>query len=72
MGVMCTTSIALAFIGGVYFKGRSGWCGTFCPIAPVQRSHGQAPLIVVRNGYPTTAPDCRRLHTAQAARNRVK
>ncbi len=60
VGVMCTASMVLAFIGGVFFKGRSGWCGTFCPIAPVQRSHGQAPLIVVRNGYCPTCVGCQK------------
>lgn len=43
--------LALAFAGGYVFKGRSGWCGTFCPLAPIQRDYGQAPLVVVRNGY---------------------
>ncbi len=52
--------MVLAFIGGVFFKGRSGWCGTFCPLAPVQRSHGQAPLIVVRNGYCPTCVGCQK------------
>ena len=60
VGVMCLTSIALAFVGGVFFKGRSGWCGTFCPLAPVQRSHGQSPLIVVRNGYCPTCVGCQK------------
>jgi NADPH-dependent 2,4-dienoyl-CoA reductase/sulfur reductase-like enzyme/ferredoxin len=60
VGAMCITSMVLAFIGGVFFKGRSGWCGTFCPLAPVQRSHGQAPLIVVRNGYCPTCVGCQK------------
>ncbi len=40
-----------AFIGGVFFKGRSGWCGTFCPLAPIQKLYGQAPLVMVKNSY---------------------
>jgi len=60
VGMMCATSLALAFAGGVLFKGRSGWCGTFCPLAPVQRSHGQAPLVVVRNGYCPTCVGCQK------------
>lgn len=60
VGAMCSVSMVLAFIGGVLFKGRSGWCGTFCPLAPVQRSHGQAPLIVVRNGYCPTCVGCQK------------
>ncbi len=45
----------MAFAGGLVFKGRSGWCGTFCPLGPIQRAYGHAPLAVVRNGY---CPSC--------------
>ena len=60
VGAMCATSMVLAFLGGVFYKGRSGWCGTFCPLAPVQRSHGQSPLFVVRNGYCPTCVGCQK------------
>lgn len=59
-GTLCLVSLLLAFAGGLSFKGRSGWCGTFCPLAPVQRSHGQSPLIVVRNGYCPTCVGCQK------------
>ena len=52
--------LGLAFAGGAVFKGRSGWCGTFCPLAPIQRTYGQAPLIVVRNGYCTPCVGCQK------------
>lgn len=57
---MCAAALALALVGGFAFKGRSGWCGTFCPLAPVQRSHGQAPVLVVRNGYCPTCVGCQK------------
>lgn len=44
-------ALFFAFVGGVIFKGRSGWCGTFCPLGPMQKLYGHAPLIHVRNGY---------------------
>lgn len=59
-GAMCAAALALAFAGGLVFKGRSGWCGTFCPLSPVQRSHGQAPIFVVRNGYCPTCVGCQK------------
>ena len=59
-GAMCALALALALAGGFAFKGRSGWCGTFCPLAPVQRSHGQAPVLVVRNGYCPTCVGCQK------------
>lgn len=60
VGLGILTVLALAFLGGLFFKGRSGWCGTFCPLAPVQRTYGQAPLIVVRNGYCEPCVGCQK------------
>ena len=51
VGYMLIGVLLLAFIGGLIFKGRSGWCGTFCPLAPIQKVYGHAPLLMVRNGY---------------------
>lgn len=52
--------LALALAGGTVFKGRSGWCGTFCPLAPIQRTYGQAPLLVVKNGYCNPCVGCQK------------
>lgn len=54
------TALALAFIGGTIFKGRSGWCGTFCPLGPIQKAYGHAPIAVVRNGYCPTCVGCQK------------
>ena len=51
LGLILLSALTLAFIGGLIFKGRSGWCGTFCPLAPIQKAYGHAPLLLVRNGY---------------------
>ena len=50
--------MGFAFVGGLVFKGRSGWCGTFCPLGPIQRAYGHAPLAVVPNGYWPTCVGC--------------
>lgn len=60
VGLGILTVLILAFAGGNVFKGRSGWCGTFCPLAPVQRTYGQAPLIVVKNGYCNPCVGCQK------------
>lgn len=60
VGVGLVVVLLLAFAGGTVFKGRSGWCGTFCPLAPVQRIYGQAPLIVVKNGYCNPCVGCQK------------
>lgn len=52
--------LGLAFAGGRVYKGRSGWCGTFCPLAPIQRDYGQAPLVVVRNGWCEPCVGCQK------------
>jgi nitrite reductase (NADH) large subunit len=59
-GAMCAAALVAAWLGGLLYKGRSGWCGTFCPLAPVQRSHGQAPVFVVPNGYCPTCVGCQK------------
>lgn len=43
--------LVAAFTGGVLFKGKSGWCSTFCPMLPVQRIYGQTPLVLVPNRH---------------------
>lgn len=40
-----------AFIMGVYFKGKSGWCSSICPLLPVQRIYGQTPFLKVANSH---------------------
>jgi len=52
--------LILAFVGGFVFAGRSGWCGTFCPLGPIQRTYGHAPLVVVPNGYCPTCVGCQK------------
>ena len=60
VGMGMALVLLVAFAGGVLFKGRSGWCGTFCPLAPIQRTYGQAPLVVVRNGYCEPCVGCQK------------
>lgn len=49
-----------ALVGGLIYTGRSGWCGTFCPLGPIQRAYGHAPLMVVKNGYCDTCVGCQK------------
>lgn len=51
VGVLIIGSLALAFAGGVFLKGKSGWCSTMCPLLPVQRLYGQTPFLTVRNAH---------------------
>lgn len=51
LGILLLAMLALAFAGGIAFKGKSGWCSSFCPLLPVQRVYGQTPFLVVRNSH---------------------
>ncbi len=44
-------ALLAAFVGGLWFKGKSGWCSSICPILPVQRIYAQAPLIAIANDH---------------------
>ena len=44
-------ALAGGFIGGMYLKGKSGWCSSICPLLPVQRIYGQTPFALVGNSH---------------------
>jgi NADPH-dependent 2,4-dienoyl-CoA reductase/sulfur reductase-like enzyme/ferredoxin len=60
LGAVVLAMLAAALVGGLLFKGRSGWCGTFCPLGPIQRTYGQAPVVLVRNGYCEPCVGCQK------------
>src|SRR6185437_2170680 len=43
--------LGLAFAGGFFFKGKSGWCTQFCPMLQIERFYGQSPLVVLPNSH---------------------
>lgn len=43
--------LAGAFLGGLLFKGKSGWCSSICPLYPIQRLYNQTPFITVPNRH---------------------
>ena len=51
-------AMALAFTGGLVFKGKSGWCSSICPLLPVQRMYGQTPFVPVRNSHCNPCVGC--------------
>ena len=46
------------FIGGMFLKGKSGWCSTMCPLLPVQRIYGQTPFALVANSHCAPCVGC--------------
>ncbi len=49
--ILIFAALGLAFLGGVVFKGKSGWCSSVCPMLPVQRLYGQTPFVTVPNAH---------------------
>lgn len=48
---LVVAALVLAFLGGLVFKGKSGWCSSVCPLLPVQRLYGQSPFVTIANAH---------------------
>jgi NADPH-dependent 2,4-dienoyl-CoA reductase/sulfur reductase-like enzyme/ferredoxin len=51
VAVLILGAMGMAFLGGLIFKGKSGWCSSFCPLLPVQRLYGQTPTVLIPNSH---------------------
>jgi len=52
------SALTFAFIGGIIYKGKSGWCSTICPLLPVQRLYAQTPFVTVPNSHCKPCQGC--------------
>lgn len=50
-GALILFGLGAALLGGIIFKGKSGWCSSICPLMPVQRLYGQTPLALIGNAH---------------------
>ncbi|MCB8982535.1 MAG: FAD-dependent oxidoreductase [Ardenticatenaceae bacterium] len=57
-GLLLLGALLGAFIGGLLYKGKSGWCSSICPLYPVQRLYNQTPFKVIPNNYCTPCVGC--------------
>ena len=57
-GILLILTIVSAFVMGVVFKGKSGWCSSVCPLLPLQRVYGQTPFLVVANTHCNPCVSC--------------
>jgi nitrite reductase (NADH) large subunit len=48
----------LALVGGLLFDRKAGFCNAICPVLPVERLYGQAPLLNVRNAHCAACSVC--------------
>lgn len=60
LSVLILIALALALLGGIIFKGKSGWCGSFCPLLPVQRLYAQTPAAFIPNSHCQPCVGCTR------------
>jgi len=60
LAVLLGLALVGAFVGGVLYKGKSGWCGTICPLLPIQKLYGQTPAVVVPSAHCETCLGCQK------------
>ncbi|WP_144394260.1 FAD-dependent oxidoreductase [Pleionea sediminis] len=60
VALLVLIAMSLAFVGGIIFKGKSGWCGSFCPLLPVQRLYAQTPAVLIPNSHCQPCVGCTR------------
>jgi hypothetical protein len=60
LAALLASLLMAAFVGGVWIKGKAGWCTTLCPLMPVERLYGQAPFLTVRNSHCNPCVGCTR------------
>lgn len=58
LGALLAVLLVLAFVGGIFLTGKSGWCSTVCPLLPVQRLYGQHPFIQSPNSHCDPCVSC--------------
>lgn len=51
LAILVLLLLAGAFVMGNFFKGKSGWCSSICPLLPVQRIYGQTPFVTIPNSH---------------------
>ncbi len=51
LAILILGALSSAFIMGIVFKGKSGWCSSICPLLPVQRIYGQTPFVNVTHAH---------------------
>jgi hypothetical protein len=50
--------LVIATVGGLAITGKGGWCATFCPVLPVERLYGQAPLVNAPHAHCASCSGC--------------
>ncbi len=58
------TALAIVLLGvvavalGVFFEWKSGWCSGMCPVHPVEKLYGSAPIVTVANAHCNPCARC--------------
>ncbi|HEY7295723.1 MAG TPA: 2Fe-2S iron-sulfur cluster-binding protein, partial [Dehalococcoidia bacterium] len=51
LALLILYALGAAFVGGLIFKGKSGWCSSVCPLLPPQRVYAQTPFVMLPNAH---------------------
>jgi NADPH-dependent 2,4-dienoyl-CoA reductase/sulfur reductase-like enzyme/ferredoxin len=49
--IVLVTALVLPLLGGLVYRGKSGWCGSLCPLRAIQSVYAQAPVAHVENSH---------------------
>ncbi len=52
------TVVGIGVVGTLKFRNKSAWCSSICPVLPVERLYGQAPLITVPHRHCSQCTAC--------------
>jgi len=58
LAIVVLAVTALAFTMGWFVKAKGGFCNSICPVLPVEKLYGQAPLFAVRNARCVPCTHC--------------
>jgi NADPH-dependent 2,4-dienoyl-CoA reductase/sulfur reductase-like enzyme/ferredoxin len=56
--LLVSGALVFPFFGGLLFKGKSGFCGSVCPLRPAQGLYGQTPIAQVENSHCKPCVSC--------------
>jgi hypothetical protein len=55
---MLVAAAVVAFLMGIVFQWRSGWCTSLCPIHPVEKHYGTSPIYEFKNARCSACQNC--------------
>jgi nitrite reductase (NADH) large subunit len=58
LALLLGAALVVPVIGGIVFRGKSGFCGSLCPLRPAQGLYSRAPAVKVERSHCTPCVGC--------------